>query len=62
MHSLSTFPSEYESTSLIVGYGLDVFFCKLAPEKAYDRLDDTNIPLLVLGLLAIMVCAKCNNI
>jgi hypothetical protein len=55
VHHLSTSPALVESTSLILGYGMDLFFTRgLNPSGTFDILSDTfNKAQLLLTLLAL---------
>eukprot|EP00951_Prasinocladus_malaysianus_P003940 scaffold27883_cov33-Prasinocladus_malaysianus.AAC.1 len=35
-----TFPTNLESTTLMLAYGMDVFYTRLSPSKSFDMLDD----------------------
>lgn len=49
LHTISTTFAELESTTLVFAYGLDLFYVRFAPAKAFDVLPlDFNYQLLVL--------------
>lgn len=51
-----TEPTGLESTSLVLALGLDLFGCRVAPSKTYDKLDPNfNYALLVLVLVAMSI-------
>lgn len=55
-------PAGLESSSLILGVGIDIFFTRVAPSKAFDSLaSDFSYSLLAISLavlvLATIVCA-----
>jgi ER membrane protein complex subunit 1 len=50
--------SHLESTSLVLSYGIDIFFTRATPSKGFDMLaSDFNKPLLALivGGMAVVV-------
>jgi len=40
LDEIATFPSELESTSLVLAYGHDLFFTKVQPDNPFDILDE----------------------
>eukprot|EP00916_Digyalum_oweni_P013225 GHVL01021727.1.p1 GENE.GHVL01021727.1~~GHVL01021727.1.p1 ORF type:complete len:1000 (+),score=160.76 GHVL01021727.1:36-3035(+) len=47
-------PTNLESTSLVLAYGLDLFFTPLQPAKGFDVLSQSfNYPLLVMSIVAL---------
>jgi len=45
-----------ESTSLVLAYGVDMFFCRSAPSKTFDMLpEDFNFGLLLLTIVGLSV-------
>jgi hypothetical protein len=47
--SIKSAPAQLESSTLVFAYGLDIFYVRLAPAKAFDLLpSDFNYELLVL--------------
>ena len=46
-------PADYESTALVAALGLDSFFARTAPAKAFDMLDDKyNVAFFALVIAA----------
>jgi hypothetical protein len=44
-----------ESASLVVGYGLDVFFTRVSPSGTYDILNpDFNYPALIITSVSLL--------
>merc|ERR1711918_175887 len=62
LRSIRTVPADLESTSLVMAYGVDIFFIRVNPSKAFDVLnDDFNfvglaLTIVVLSILAIICC------
>jgi ER membrane protein complex subunit 1 len=55
LKSIATTPAELESTTLVFAHGLDYFYIRLAPAKAFDVLpQDFNYELLVLLCLGFL--------
>ncbi len=53
---IRSFPAALESTSLVVGCGIDVFYTRVLPSKRFDLLaEDFNHALLVLLLAAMLL-------
>lgn len=58
---INTYPSKLESTTLVLGYGLDLFYSPYSSGNAYDRLNHDFSPFVILfmilgiGLVAIYV-------
>lgn len=49
-------PSNLESTSLLFAHGVDLFYTRLSPAKAFDSLeDDFSYALLVIALAALLL-------
>lgn len=47
-------PSSLESTSLVLAYGIDIFFVRRSPSKSFDVLsEDFNYSALILTMLAL---------
>jgi ER membrane protein complex subunit 1 len=58
--SLLTTPTQLESTSLVLAYGLDIFMTRVAPSGSFDVLSEEfnkiQLVLTVLGLaVAILI-------
>ncbi|RKO82803.1 hypothetical protein BDK51DRAFT_28737, partial [Blyttiomyces helicus] len=53
---LST-PTSLESTSLVVAYGLDVFFVRRAPSKAFDVLSEDFNHVALVATIAVLIVA-----
>ena len=54
VRSICSSPSALESTSLVLAYGLDLFYVRVAPSKTFDLLAaDFNHPLLVVLISAL---------
>jgi hypothetical protein len=63
VHSICASPSALESTSLVLAYGLDLFYVRVAPAKSFDLLaadfDHALLILLISGLfLATVVVSQ----
>eukprot|EP01147_Barroeca_monosierra_P000382 gene383-3731_t len=55
LNRIVTSPSGLESTSLVLAYGLDMFFTRMTPSGKFDSLDQSfNRPAL-LGTLALLI-------
>jgi hypothetical protein len=53
LHTVYTAPTGFESTSVVAALGVDHFFARAAPARAYDQLDpDFNYALFVALLIA----------
>jgi len=53
VRTLLTMGTDWESTGLVVAYGIDQFVARVAPARRYDHLDaDFNKPLVVAALVA----------
>lgn len=47
-------PARIESTSLMLAFGVDLFFCRVSPAKAFDCLgEDFNYTSLILAVLGL---------
>ncbi len=57
LHALSSAPSGLESTSLVLGQGVDTFLARAAPARAWDALDRDFNASLFGALLALMLAA-----
>ncbi|RMX69679.1 hypothetical protein KXD40_006786 [Peronospora effusa] len=56
LKSISTAAAELESTTLVFAHGLDMFYVRMAPAKAFDLLpSDFNHEMLILLCLAFLV-------
>lgn len=55
---ITTSPAELESTSLVLAYGLDLFFTRVTPSKTFDILKDDFDHLLISAVLAFLVVAS----
>ena len=54
LRRLHSAPSRLESTCLLIAHGIDLFYTRMAPAKAYDSLeDDFAYGLLLLLLLGL---------
>lgn len=51
-----TAPATLESTSLMLAWGLDVFFTRVTPSKSFDSLSD-DFPYALLMLLVLVMAA-----
>lgn len=52
LRGADTFPTALESTTLMLAYGMDLFYTRIAPSKSFDMLDDDfSYALLVATLL-----------
>lgn len=62
LHSISTSPTELESTTLVFAHGLDLFYVRMTPAKSFDLLpSDFNHEMLILlcgAFLAVTVGTK----
>jgi hypothetical protein len=55
LRMIRSFPAALESTSLVVGCGLDIFYTRVLPSKRFDLLaEDFNYLLLVVLLVAML--------
>ena len=53
-HTILTFPTRLESTTLILTLGKDLYLSRLAPENGFDLLqEDFSYGLLFVGILAL---------
>jgi len=56
--NIITIPTNFESTSLVLSFGHDMFFTKVAPENPYDILDDDfNYVALIVSVVVAMIAA-----
>ncbi|CAD6198417.1 unnamed protein product [Caenorhabditis auriculariae] len=55
VHGIKTAPSGLESTSLVLAYGTDVFFTRLAPSGTFDILKDDFDHVFISIVLAALV-------
>ena len=56
LHTIISTPSAVESTSLVLAYGLDIFYVRCTPSKEFDMLAaDFNYSLLILIISGLMV-------
>lgn len=53
---IATAPANLESTSLMLAYGLDLFFARIQPNKAFDSLQD-DFPYAFLVFITVMLTA-----
>lgn len=53
---IATAPANLESTSLMLAYGLDLFFARIQPNKAFDSLQD-DFPYAFLVFITLMLTA-----
>lgn len=55
-------PATLESTSLVVGYGLDIFLTRRSPSNSFDVLSDTfNKPVLALTIAIVFILVIVTN-
>ena len=52
-----TAPTTLESTSLVVGIGLDLFLTRTAPAREFDRLNDDFNYVALVGAIAFLIVA-----
>ena len=52
-----TAPTTLESTSLVVGIGLDLFLTRTAPAREFDRLNDDFNHVALVGAVAFLTVA-----
>lgn len=53
---IESVPTGLESSSHILAYGVDIFYTKVQPEKAFDSLEeDFAFAFLVLTIVAMLV-------
>jgi hypothetical protein len=53
LRGVNTFPTALESTTLMLAFGMDILYTRLAPSKSFDMLeDDFSFALLVVTLLS----------
>ncbi len=55
VHAFASGQTSLESTSLVLGYGLDLFFSPVRPAKAYDILGDGFNHFVLYATIAIVV-------
>ncbi|KAF4324279.1 hypothetical protein BBO99_00000209 [Phytophthora kernoviae] len=56
LNSISTAPTELESTTLVFAHGLDMYYVRMTPAKSFDLLpSDFNHNMLILLCLAFLV-------
>ena len=62
IEKIETSPSKIESTSLMISYGIDIFYTTVAPEKQFDVLsEDFNKSFLVLTCVGLFALAKISS-
>ncbi|KAJ1909253.1 hypothetical protein IWQ60_011271 [Tieghemiomyces parasiticus] len=55
VQSLHSAPAKLESTSLVLAYGLDLFFTRVSPSGTFDRLSESfSKPMLLATLVALI--------
>jgi outer membrane protein assembly factor BamB len=58
LRAIRAVPADLESTSLVLAYGIDLFFIRVTPSKAFDVLDDQfNYAGLMLTVVILVVAA-----
>merc|ERR1712166_1640096 len=58
LRAIRAVPADLESTSLVLAYGVDLFFIRVTPSKAFDVLDDQfNFAGLMLTVVVLVVAA-----
>lgn len=58
MQQVQSVPTGLESTTHVLAYGVDIFYTKMQPEKAFDSLEeDFAFAFLVLTIAAVLVGA-----
>ena len=56
LKGIKTEPAVLESTSLLTAWGMDIYFARLAPSKAYDMVpEDFPYSLLVVSVLTLAI-------
>lgn len=58
VRKITTSPAMLESTSLVLAYGLDLFFTRVTPSKTFDILKDDFDHILISAVLAFLVVAS----
>ena len=56
VRSIISGPTRLESTSMVFSFGLDLFFARVTPSNAFDRLPDSFNTLAVGSLLVGLAC------
>lgn len=55
LRNIVTVAAKLESTTLVFGYGIDLFFTRIAPSRTYDSLtEDFNYALLLITIVALI--------
>ncbi|KAF5743272.1 exostosin family protein [Tripterygium wilfordii] len=55
LRGIVTVPAKLESTTLVLVYGVDLFFTRLAPSRTYDSLtEDFSYALLLITIVALI--------
>jgi len=58
LRGIAVAPARIESTCSVVAYGVDIFYARVAPAKAYDCLgEDFNYPSLILSVVGLVVAS-----
>lgn len=61
IEKIKVIDTKFESTSLVVAYGKDLFVTKIQPDNTFDLLnDDFNYTLLGVVTVVITVGSYCN--
>ena len=56
VHSIAPLPSDMESTTHVLAWGLDVYYVLLRPARGFDMLqEDFSFALLIVALTALTV-------
>lgn len=56
LRTIKTEAARLESTTLVFAYGIDLFYTRLTPSRAFDSLeDDFSYGLLVVALVVLFV-------
>ncbi|MEW5310523.1 MAG: hypothetical protein WDW38_002312 [Sanguina aurantia] len=56
LRTIKTEAARLESTTLVFAYGIDLFYTRLTPSRAFDSLeDDFSYGLLIVALVALLV-------
>jgi len=59
LRGITVAPAKIESTCLMLAYGTDIFFTRVAPAKTYDCLgEDFNYPSLILAILVLFTATQ----
>lgn len=59
LRGITVAPAKIESTCLMLAFGTDIFFTRVAPSKTYDCLgEDFNYPSLILSIVFLFLATQ----